>query len=176
MIRDVKFCRLPCLAAPLFALSMLAAAGCSDEPTAATNGTIAAAEQVFSQDELTAMGVIRQDSQGVPSIAQDQDRGTRGNRYRQDKNLRRQAEALIGRRRRLLGEPPSRRHAIQAATARWDLRSCGAAHPLSLSDTLHSDCRSSRSRLFRPSPSPYLEEVLRHDRAWCPVSTTPPTF
>ena len=55
MIRDAEFCRLSCLAAPLFVVSLLAVAGCSGEPTAAANGAVAAAEQLFSADELNAM-------------------------------------------------------------------------------------------------------------------------
>ena len=55
MIRDVEFCRLTRLASPLLAVIVLAAIGCSGEPTAATNGAMAAAAQLFSQDELTAM-------------------------------------------------------------------------------------------------------------------------
>ena len=55
MIRGIEFSRLPCLAAPLVALSILAAAGCSGEPTAAANGAMAAAEKLFSPDELEAM-------------------------------------------------------------------------------------------------------------------------
>ncbi len=55
MIREIQFCRLDCLAAPLLAAIALTAAGCSGEQTAAANGPVAAAEKLFSQDELTAM-------------------------------------------------------------------------------------------------------------------------
>jgi hypothetical protein len=51
VIRDVEFCRLTWLAAPLLAAIVLAATGCSGEPTAATT----AATQLFSEEELNAM-------------------------------------------------------------------------------------------------------------------------
>ena len=59
--------------APLLALALLAAAGCSAEPTAAT---AAADSGAFSQDELTAMRKSVKTPREFRALLKDQDGGT----------------------------------------------------------------------------------------------------